>query len=107
MKMFHNNSQNEYGMYFEDHRGVISLFLCLMLAVLIPIIFTIISAARFSAMKLQIECATDMAMDSVLAEYNQVLLSRYDLLFVDMAYSGDYGSPDNTADHLMNYMEYT
>ena len=104
-KIFRNNSKVTYG-FFCNQRGVVSLFLCLLLAALIPVIFTVITAVRFSAMKVQVECVSDMAMDSVLAEYNQVLLQRYNLLFVDMAYSEDYGSPDNTAGHLLNYMEY-
>ena len=106
MKIFHIKNKKKESLFLPDNKGVISLFLCLILLVLIPIIFIMIESTRYSAMKAEIECVTDMAMDSVLAEYNRELLDRYNLLFVDTAYADETGSPDNTGDHLKEYMEY-
>jgi len=99
------NKKNILGKYLIDNHGVVSIFLCLMLLVLIPLLFSIIELTRFNAMKIQVECATDMSMDSVLSEYNQELLSQYGLLFIDTAYSNDAGSLDNTVEHLSFYMD--
>ncbi len=106
MYIFHVKNRKTELLSLFNNKGVISLFLCLMLFVLIPIIFIMIETTRYSAMKTEIECVTDMAMDSVLAEFNRELLDRYDLLFVDTAYAYTSGSPDFTGEHLKNYMEY-
>ena len=87
-------------------KGYISVYLCLILAVLIPLIATIIEAARFSAMKLDIECAVDIGMDSVLAEYNRELFEEYDLFFVDTSYGESIGNTDNTVEHFDDYLSY-
>ena len=61
-------------------------------------------AANYSAMMLHVECATDSAMDSCLAEYNANLLSKYGLLFVDSSYGESDGSVDNVCNHIEQYM---
>lgn len=90
----------------EKQQGIITVYLSLVLAVLIPLIFTVIEGSRISAMRLYLECVTDMGMDSVLAEYHRGLLEQYGLLFIDTSYGKDYGSTDLTADHMKEYMEY-
>ncbi|MCR5597528.1 MAG: DUF5702 domain-containing protein [Lachnospiraceae bacterium] len=86
--------------------GVLSVYLALMIAVMIPIILTMIEGARISAMRTKIGCAADLAMDSALAEYNRELLKQYDLLFIDTAYDSGMGSLDNTREHMLDYLSY-
>ncbi len=90
----------------KNERGAISVYLALMMAVLIPLIVTMMESARVNAIKLRLECAADLSMDSVLAEYNKALFDRYDLLFVDTMYDGGAGSVDKMLDHLDSYLEY-
>lgn len=90
----------------NNNSGVLSVYLALMIAVMIPIILTMIEGARISAMRTRIGCAADLAMDSALAEYNRELLEQYDLLFVDTAYDTGVGSIDNTREHMMDYLSY-
>lgn len=89
-----------------SERAAISIYLVLMMAVLIPLMLTMTEAARVNAIKLRLECAADLSMDSVLAEYNRALFDKYDLLFVDMAYDGGSGSESRMLDHLDGYMAY-
>lgn len=86
--------------------GVLSVYLALMIAVMIPIILTMIEGARISALRTKIGCAADLAMDSALAEYNRELLKQYDLLFIDTAYDSGMGSLDNTREHMLDYLSY-
>ena len=65
--------------------GEITVFLALVLSILISLLFTVIQAARTNAMRFQTECVTDMALQSVLAEYNRELLEQYELFFIDAA----------------------
>ena len=76
----------------KKERGAVSIYLTLMMAVMIPLLITMIESARVNAIKLRLECAADLSMDSVLAEYNKALFDRYDLLFVDTMYDGGNGS---------------
>ena len=86
--------------------GQMTIYLVLMLAVLIPLIFTMIEGVRASAMKVQLACVTDMGCDSILAEYHRGLMDRYDLLFVDTSYENATGSLTYTKEHLLDYMDY-
>lgn len=90
----------------KNNRGAVSVYLCLMLAVIVSVLIVIIEASREDAMQTQIECSADMAMDSALAEYHQVLLERYDLLFIDTSYGESEGSLDKLSDHIKSYLEY-
>lgn len=90
----------------SGNKGAISVYLCMMLAVMMTVILTMIEAARISAINLQLECATDMGLDSVFAEYHRELFDRYGLLFIDSSYGNSYGSVDMISDRLRSYMEY-
>ena len=90
----------------QNNRGVISVYLCLMFAIMISVLLVMIEATRLSAIKQTAECVTDMGTDSLLSEYHKELLSRYGLLFIDTAYEYDEGSLDNLTDHLISYMEF-
>ena len=82
-----------------------SLYLALMLSVMIPLIWTMIEAARANAIRMRIECAMDLASDSVLAEYNRKLLNDYGLLMIDTAYGGTRGSADSLLSHISEYVD--
>ena len=86
-------------------KGYITVFLSLSLTLILSLVFAVIEGARISAVRMKFECAADIGMNSVLAEYHRELLEQYDLLFVDTAYGR--GNPDisNTEEHLRNYME--
>ncbi|MCR5210175.1 MAG: DUF5702 domain-containing protein [Lachnospiraceae bacterium] len=90
----------------DYQKGALSVYYAMMLAVMIPLIFTMMEGARVNAMKMRMECAVDLAMDSALAEYNRELFKQYDLLFIDTAYDKGRGSLDNTIAHMEDYLSY-
>lgn len=95
--------------FLQIHRlydGALNVYFALMIAVIIPLILTMIEGSRINAMKLQLECVVDMGMDSVLAEYNRPLLEQYDLLFIDLAYEQSTGSLDHLKEHFADYVSY-
>ncbi|WP_155833908.1 DUF5702 domain-containing protein [Butyrivibrio sp. XBB1001] len=51
------------------------------------------------------ECVADIAMNSVLAEYNRELYEQYGLLMVDTSYGTGNPSIKNLEDHLRHYAE--
>ncbi|MBR1470009.1 MAG: hypothetical protein IJ600_00035 [Lachnospiraceae bacterium] len=86
--------------------GAVSLYLALMMAVMIPLLLTMVEGARISAIKLRLECAADLSMDAVMAEYNRELLRQYDLLLIDTAYDQGQGSLDHLISRLEDYLSY-
>lgn len=93
-------------MLSNKNKGVISVYLCMMFAVMIPVILLFIGRARVVASMQQIEMATSMGMDSALSEYHQVLLDRYGLLLLDTSYGEEKGSVDKLINHIRDYTSY-
>lgn len=86
-------------------KGYITVFLSLSLTLILSLVFTVIEGARISAVRMKFECAADIGMNSVLAEYHRELLKQYDLLFVDTSYGKGSPSIANTEEHLHSYMQ--
>lgn len=86
-------------------RGYMTVFLALSLTLILSLVFTVIEGARISAIRMKFECAADIGMNSVLAEYHRELLEQYDLLFVDTSYGGGDADISNTEAHLKNYIQ--
>ncbi|MBR2950952.1 MAG: hypothetical protein IKC46_14040 [Lachnospiraceae bacterium] len=86
-------------------KGYITVYLALVTGILLSMFLTVIGASRRDLIRLQIECCTDMAMQSALAQYHQEMLSRYGLFFVDTSYGS--GEPDyhKTEQMICSYLE--
>ena len=89
----------------ENNKGAVTVYICLVIAFLVPVILMIIGLSRYSAMQVEVECACNLATDSLTAEYNRDLLEDYGLLFIDTSYLGECGSLDKTLSHLNRYLD--
>lgn len=87
-------------------KGQITVFLSLILTIICALIGATIESIQVGVMRMQTECAMDMGMNSIFAEYNRELLDSYDLFFIDSAYGSGHPSVYNTGEHLRRYMEY-
>lgn len=85
-------------------KGEITVFLSLVLTIMIALLFQVIETARTNGVRFMTECASDMALQSVLAEYNRELLRQYDLFFIDSAYGSTASDSRLLENHLLNYM---
>ncbi len=85
-------------------KGEITVFLSLMLTMMVALIFQVIEAARTNGVRFMTECAADMALQSVLAEYNRELLKQYDLFFIDSAYGSSYETNTPLEGHITDYL---
>lgn len=84
--------------------GSISVYLILIFAVLLSFILLIVEGARKNAIRMKTECAMDLSMSSIFAEYNRELLNQYDLFFIDASYGQSSAAINNTAEHLKGYL---
>lgn len=88
----------------RKNAGSAAVYLILIFAVLLSFILLIVEGARKNAIRMKIECAMDLSMSSVFAEYNRELLNQYDLFFIDTSYGQKNAAIDNTAEHLKGYL---
>ena len=61
-------------------KGYLTVFLSLTITIMLSLILALLWSARIGAIRMKTECATDISMNSVLAEYNRALFEQYDLL---------------------------
>lgn len=86
-------------------KGSISVYLALTFTIMLSLILLIVEGARENAIRMKLECAMDLSLSSVFAEYNRPLLEQYDLFFIDTSYGLEGASIDRLAGHLEGYLE--
>ncbi len=87
------------------YRGTITVFLSLILTIILSLILAVTESAVYHGARMKTEMIMDMGMDSIFAEYNRMLLSKYDLYFIDTSYGTGSMGTDNTKEHLKQYLE--
>lgn len=83
----------------------LTVYLSLSLSIVLSLFFVLIEGARRNMIRMQVELATDAAMNSVLGEFNRELLRQYDLFFVDEGYGTSSPSDDRVREQLLFYLE--
>lgn len=86
-------------------RGSITIYMSMMLAVLLSLFLMVIEGAKSRAISLRADCAFDLSVYSLFAEYNRQLYKEYGLLFIDTAYGELTASPERVSRHLAYYMK--
>lgn len=87
-------------------KAYLTVYLSLSLGVILSLVLALTEAARVNGCRMQIECVTDIAGNSVLAEYHRQLLEQYELFYVDTSYGTPNAAYANTESHLREYMEH-
>ncbi|MBO6132990.1 MAG: hypothetical protein J6P05_01495 [Lachnospiraceae bacterium] len=86
-------------------KGSITVFLSLSLFAMLSLILASLESARFNMARAKAAMASDLGIDSIFAEFNRELLSKYDLYFIDTSYGGNNPSTYNTEEHLRHYVK--
>ena len=84
--------------------GYMTVYLSLTLAVLLSLCLTMIEGARSNAIILESEIACDIALNSIMAEYNRELMKQYNIFAIEDSYGGNNASLNNTEAHLKDYL---
>lgn len=85
--------------------GSVSIYLALTFTIMLSLILVIVEGARENAVRVKLECAMDLSLSSIFAEYNRPLLEQYDLFFIDTSYGLEGASIDRLEEHLESYLE--
>lgn len=83
----------------------VTVYLALVFTIILSFLLLILEGARQNAIRLKLECAMDLSLTSIFAEYNRQLLEQYDLFFIDTSYGQPGASVENTGEHLKSYLE--
>ncbi len=85
--------------------GYLSVYMSLTLLVMLSLCLTLIEGARRSCARLETECAVDIGLNSVMAEYHRELFNQYNLFYIDSSYGTSVPSYCNTQYRLQYYIE--
>lgn len=85
--------------------GYLTVYAALSLAVLLSLFLVLLEGARYNAIQMEAALVTDIAMDSVLAEYHREMLNQYGMFWIDTSYGTTEPSIAKLQDHLKGYME--
>lgn len=85
--------------------GYITVYLALATGILLSLFLTLLEASRRDIIRMQVECGTDMAMQSALAQYHRGMLEQYDLFFIDTSYGTGDSSFHRTEEQIRSYLE--
>ena len=88
----------------KQENGFITIYLALTLSVMLSLILTVVEGARRNAIAVEADCAMDLAVYSVFAEYNRALYERYHVLLIDTSYEKQQGSLERVEEHLNAYL---
>lgn len=88
----------------NEVQASLSVYLILSFTVILSLILLIVEGARQNVIRMKLECAMDLSLSSVFAEYNRELLEQYDLFFIDTSYGGENASLKKTEEHLKGYL---
>ena len=89
----------------DSRGGYLTVFLALSLTIILSLVLTLIEGARLNSLRMQTELVTDVAMNSVLAEFHRELQRQYDLFFIDTSYGSGVASRENVEAHLLEYYD--
>lgn len=89
----------------RTYEAYLTVYLALLLAVMISLCLALIEGVRSNGIKLEAECAAEIGMNSIFAEYHRELLNQYNLFAIDSSYGTKLTSKVNTERHLQEYIE--
>lgn len=92
-------------MKMHKEPGFITVYLALATGICLSLFLTLIEASRRDIIRMQIECCSDMAAMSALAQYHRELLNQYDLFFIDTSYGTQDPSFHRTEEQIRGYLD--
>ncbi len=84
--------------------GSVTVGLALVTGILFSVILTLLEASRRDLIRMQVECAADMAMDSALAQFHREMFLQYGLFFIDTSYGSGDPCFQRTEEQISQYL---
>lgn len=88
----------------KEYEGYLTVYVALTLGILVSLIITMLCGIRIHTIRFESECVTDLAMESIFAEFHKEMAKQYGLLFIDSSYGNANPSDEYTTSHLLYYL---
>lgn len=89
----------------RNENAYLTVWLALCLMLVLSLFLVLIDGARRNGGRLEVECVTDIGLQSILAEYHRELVKQYNIFAIDASYGTGTCSKENTESHLRVYLE--
>lgn len=89
----------------KQRNAYLTVCAALCTAVILSLCLALIDGVRRNGARLETECAADVGLHSIMAEYHRELMKQYNLFAIDASYGTGTCSKANTEAHLMDYLE--
>ena len=83
----------------------LTVYAALSLTALISLFLVLLEGVRFNTIQTEAEIITDIAADSILAEYHREMFEQYRMFWVDTSYGTAQPSIDAVEEHMQGYLE--
>ena len=88
-----------------EEETYLTVYAALSLTVMISLFLVLLEGVRFNTIQTEAEIITDIAADSILAEYHREMLNQYGMFWVDTSYGTARPSMDTVEEHMQCYLE--
>ena len=88
--------------FLQEAGGYLTVYAALSLTVVLSLFLVLLEGVRFHTLQLEAQLITDIAADSVLAEYHRELFEQYGMFWIDTS----YGTPQPSVETLEEHMEW-
>ena len=89
----------------ENQNAYLTVCMALCLGVVLSLCLTLIDGVRRNGARMEVECVTEIGLQSIMAEYHRELMRQYNLFAIDTSYGTDRCSKTQTEEHLRSYLE--
>ena len=89
----------------QNASAYLTVWLTLCLTIILSLCMTLIDGVRRNGARMEVECVTEIGLQSILAEYHRELMKQYNLFAIDASYGTAVCGIANTEAHLRNYLE--
>ncbi len=88
----------------QEENGYMTVFLTLIMTVLLSLCLTLIEGTRSNAARMESLLVSNIAVDSVMAEYHRELAKQFNIFAIDDSYGTSKACLENTESHLAGYL---
>ena len=89
----------------EKGNAYLTIYLALCITLILSLCLTLIEGVRRNGARLETEIATEIGLQSIMAEYHRELFYQYNIFAVDSSYGTDLPAKANTERHLEQYLD--
>lgn len=88
----------------HQENAYLTVCLAMCLTLILALCVTLVEGVRQNAGRLEVECITDIALQSIMAEYHQELFEQYGILAIDTSYGTASCGKERVEEHLRYYI---